>query len=104
MNKIKYQPGCVRPEEYDWQEQFSSLGALAPFTLVDTGKVLGLALAYQELKESDYAALEAENKRLYDLLRRYSDIAYDLDSKYNLKSALKVLRKDLAKALNSEDR
>ena len=49
--KIKYQPGMVGPYEYNWIDQFNSLSTLKPFSDFDTGKVLGLAAAFDELTQ-----------------------------------------------------
>lgn len=48
---LKWQPGVIDPEEYNWREQFAELNTLQPLTMMDTGKVLGLALALDEALE-----------------------------------------------------
>lgn len=56
---IKLQPGTVFPDEYDWKSQFGSLDTINPFTKMDTGKVIGLAVAYQRLIEQRKTEVEA---------------------------------------------
>ena len=53
MSDIKYQPGTIMPDEYDWQEQFSldpSNVGHDPYISMDVGKVRGLAIAHQSLR------------------------------------------------------
>jgi cell division protein FtsB len=69
---IKYQPGTVMPDEYNWQEQFAFEDVLEPYIEMDIGKVRGLAIALIEAQER-IAGLEAENKRLRDKVKDLND-------------------------------
>lgn len=74
---IKYQPGTVMPDEYNWQEQFALENVFVAFSMMDVGKVRGLAIAYEKLEaevikwkkevikwQDTNTELEAENERL----------------------------------------
>ena len=63
---IKHQPGCVYPDEYDFETQFNKLDTIHPFTSMDTGKILGLAIAYLQMKE-----------RCISLAQELEDVASD---------------------------
>ncbi len=60
MSKITLEPGTCWPNEYDWETQFAdALNGKTKSVRLDSGKVRGLALAYQQA-QADIAALVSE--------------------------------------------
>ncbi len=69
MSKLKRQPGTVFPDEYDWESQFATLDTALPYMDLDTGKVLGLALAYKQ-HQSELASVKGGLERERESLAR----------------------------------
>lgn len=81
--KIKYQAGTVMPDEYDYVRDFNALDTTIPYTEMDTGKVLGLAIAHQQ-KDAEIAELVKFIDEWKEYLPEYEaeEKARELTNKY----------------------
>ena len=91
---IKRIAGSVEPNEYDWEQQFGDLSELQPYTKVDTGKLNGLAVAYQELLAEPavpVSEIDVRDRIVTFIMEHYNDTPEDGHFWFDIHDAAELL-------------